>query len=80
MSNFQGAIQDGVDVRARRISLGPSRREKSEEYISKLRGEIKDASQGLNMIESRCVVSKAGEGQGGAFIGHEVDKHAFEED
>ena len=50
------------------------------EYISKLRGEIKDASQGLNMIESRCVVSKAGEGQGGAFIGHEMDKHASEED
>ena len=47
------------------------------QQILKLQGEIKDASQGLNVIESRCVVTNPnGEGprtsiQGGTFAGHD---------
>lgn len=58
MSNFQLAAKSDTEQRRMNITYGPSRRTILDNQIMKLQGEIKDASRGLNVIESRCVVGQ----------------------
>ena len=55
--------------------MGLSRRATVNQQVLKLQGEIRDASQGLNVIESRCNVTSASSGpaksKGGTFAGHD---------
>lgn len=56
-----------------------SRRSNLNQQILKLQGEIRDAGEGLNVIESRCVVSSVNVKKA-SFAGHEMAEKSEEEE
>ena len=67
-------MQTKEEIKRKSIMMGQSRRASLNQQILKLQGEIRDASQGLNVIESRCNVTSASIGpktKSGAFAGHD---------
>ena len=75
LNNFQQSMQTKEEVKRKQITMGLSRRAVLNKQIQRLQGEIRDASQGLNVIESRCNVTSASAGptktKSGAFAGHD---------
>ena len=56
MHNYQQSIKSEEDLRRQKITEVPNRKQNLNEQILKLQGEMRDAAEGLNVIESRCNV------------------------